>query len=135
MFDRQSKQTRVNIHHPPPIVYFRLFLFPAPIPMSAAATRHVNPPTWERLSVILAFPLIGLALGIPWWIGTTSIERRSLGAVQRLCAVDAVAGRVQVRVEGPGSGKWSWWVSECVKDEDRGWELDGNASTGESGLM
>jgi hypothetical protein len=40
------------------------------------------------VAVILAFPLIGLALGIPWWVGTTSIERRSLGAVQRLRAVE-----------------------------------------------
>ncbi|GHJ89947.1 hypothetical protein NliqN6_6349 [Naganishia liquefaciens] len=97
--------------------------------MSTAASRHANPPTWERLSVILAFPLIGLALGIPWWVGTTSIERRSLGAVQRLRAVDAAAGRVQVRVEGSGREEWSRWVSKCVDEKDRGWELYGNAST------
>ena len=103
--------------------------------MSTAASRHANPPTWERLSVILAFPLIGLALGIPWWVGTTSIERRSLGAVQRLRAVDAAAGRVQVRVEGSGREEWSRWVSKCVDEKDRGWELYGNASTGEFGAM
>lgn len=49
--------------------------------------------------------------------------------MQRLEGVEPFAGRVQVRVEGEGRDGWVRWVEDCV--EERGWELGGEASTGE----
>lgn len=89
--------------------------------MSTAASKHANPPTWERILTILAFPVVGLALGVPWWIHTTSIERRSLGAVERLYRVGQEVRKVPVRVRGEGAERWVEWMGRCGGES--AWEL------------
>jgi hypothetical protein len=103
--------------------------------MSTAASKQANPPTWERILTILAVPVVGLALGLPWWIHTTSIERRSLGAVERVRAVREEVPRVPVYVRGDGAEKWVDSLEAC-EGEASGWKLlsQEGTTTGESFL-
>ncbi len=56
------------------------------LPIKPISNDALNPsPSW-RLATILACPILMLALGVPYWWGTTSIERASLpiGEMERL---------------------------------------------------
>lgn len=90
--------------------------------MSTATSNKANPPAWERILTILAVPAVGLALGLPWWIHTTSIERRSLAAVERLRSVQGDVPRVPVFVRGDGADAWTEWMGAC-EGRRGGWEL------------
>lgn len=98
---------------------------------AAAIESTINPSSKSRILTILSFPVIALALGIPWWIHTTSIERRSLAAIETVRGIQEGwrEEKVVVRVEQEGEGggdvlRWTRMMNVCVPAERRAWELD-----------
>ncbi|KAJ9108238.1 hypothetical protein QFC19_002486 [Naganishia cerealis] len=95
---------------------------------AAAVDAVINPSSKSRVLTILSFPVIALALGVPWWIHTTSIERRSLAAIGTVQGIregwkdDKVAVRVERGEEGDVAG-WTRMMNDCVPAENRAWEL------------
>ncbi|KAJ9114086.1 hypothetical protein QFC22_005906 [Naganishia vaughanmartiniae] len=96
---------------------------------STAVESIINPSSKSRIITILSFPVIALALGIPWWIHTTSIERRSLAAIGTVHGIREgwKEDKVVVRVEQGGESdvlRWTMMMNTCVPAQHRAWELE-----------